>query len=317
MRPIKAPRENALELKSLLDTETLTAKQIQLVIDSSLAIKRATQEGKPYPHSLVGKTVILLFFEPSTRTRTSFEMAAKRLGATTLVLTKEASSTEKGETLYDTAKTIEAMQPDVLILRHPSAGSPNHLDQILNIPVINAGDGFHEHPTQALLDLMTIQESKSQIEGLRVLIVGDIAHSRVARSDIYALKTMGATVSVCGPPTLIPPQIEKLGVEVFLNLDEAVVNQDVIIVLRIQFERLGVSQIPSRGEYSRYYGVSSRVLKLCKPDVLIMHPGPVNRGLELATEVADGSNSVILTQVSNGVLVRMALLHLLTGGGKL
>jgi aspartate carbamoyltransferase catalytic subunit len=316
MGSIKAPRENALELKSLLDTETLTAGQIQMVIDCALSIKRSTEEGKPYPSSLKGKTVILLFFEPSTRTRTSFELAASRLGATTLVLTRESSSAEKGETLYDTAKTIEAMQPDVLVLRHPSAGSPNHLDQILNIPVINAGDGFHEHPTQALLDLMTIQEFKPSIKGLKVLIVGDIAHSRVARSDIYALKTMGAEVSVCGPPTLLPPQMERMGVQVFLNLDEAVVNQDVIITLRIQFERLGVSQIPSRGEYARYYGVSSRVLKRCKEDVLIMHPGPVNRGLELATEVADGSNSVILNQVSNGVLVRMALLHLLTGGGK-
>ncbi len=303
-----------LGVKSILGTEFLKAEQIETVLNCAFSFKKRLESGKPLPESLKGKTTILLFFEASTRTRSSFELAAKRLKGDVLVLTKEMSSVEKGETLYDTAKTIEAMHPDLLVLRHPSAGSPYHLSKILGIPIINAGDGFHEHPTQALLDVMTISEFKPSLKGLKVLIVGDIAHSRVARSDIYALKTMGAEVSVCGPPTLVPPRMAEMGVEVHFDLDKAVKDKDVIIALRIQFERIGAMQIPSRGEYSRFYGISSRVLKLCKEDVLIMHPGPVNRGLEIAPDVADGSHSVILNQVGNGVLVRMALLHLLTGG---
>lgn len=306
--------QNAIGVKSLLSTEGLTAAQVETILDTAFYFKKLNEAKKPLPQSLDNKTVFLLFFEPSTRTRSSFALAAKRLGGNTLVLNKEVSSASKGETLYDTAKTIEAMQPDVLILRHPSAGSPLHLSKILNVPIINAGDGFHEHPTQALLDLMTIREFKKDLKGLNVLIVGDIAHSRVARSDIYALQTMGANVSVCGPPTLVPPKAEKLGVKAYYDLDQAVKDQDVIIVLRIQFERLGQGQMPSKGEYSKFYGVSKRILGLCKKDVLIMHPGPVNRGLELSAEVADGEHSVILNQVANGVLVRMSLLHLLTGG---
>ncbi len=310
---MSAPK-NALGLKSILGTETLSADQIQKVIKTAFKIKEGSQKGKPYPSPAADKTVVLLFFEGSTRTRGSFEIAAKRLGANTMVITKEFSSSSKGETLRDTAKTLEAMQPDLLVLRHPSAGSPYHLDQILNIPVINAGDGFHEHPTQALLDLMTIQEFKGDLKGLKVLIVGDIAHSRVARSDIYALNTMGAKVSVCGPPTLLPPHVDKLGVKTCWNLDEAIPEQDVIILLRIQFERLGGAQIPSVGEYTRYYGMTTERLAKCKKEVLVMHPGPMNRGVELAPKVADGPRSVILNQVSNGVLVRMALLHLMLGG---
>lgn len=316
MRASKPPRSahsQALQLKSILGTEFLKKEQIQMILETAFYFKQVS-ESRQLPQSLQGKTVILLFFEASTRTRSSFELAARRLGATVLTLAKDGSSAEKGETLVDTAKNIEAMNPDVLVLRHPSAGSPFHLDQKLGLPVVNAGDGFHEHPTQALLDLMTIIEFKKSIEGLKVLIVGDIAHSRVARSDIYALKTMGAEVSVCGPPTLLPPKVEQMGVTVFDHLDEAVVNQDVIITLRIQFERLGTGQSPSRGEYSRFYGINKRVLALCKEDVLVMHPGPVNRGVELSPEVADGPQSLILNQVSNGVLVRMAVLHLLTGG---
>jgi len=301
-------------LKSLLGTESLKADQIQTILDTAFYFRKLQDEKKPIPPSLANRTVILLFFEASTRTRSSFELAAKRLGGNVLVLTKEMSSTEKGETLYDTAKTIEAMAPDILVLRHPSAGSPHFLDQVLEIPVVNAGDGFHEHPTQALLDLMTIIEFGKEIKGRKVLIVGDIAHSRVARSNIYALKTMGAEVSVCGPPTLIPPRAEDLGVKVFFDLEEAVKGQDIVMMLRIQLERMSRGQLPSRGEYARFYGMSSRILKLCKPDVLIMHPGPVNRGVEIAPEVADGSNSLILNQVANGVTMRMALLHLLTGG---
>lgn len=307
-------KKNALGLKSLLGTETLTADQIQKVLKCSFHIKELAQKGKTLESPAAGKTVVLLFFEPSTRTRGSFEIAAKRLGADTMVVTKEFSSSSKGETLRDTARTLEAMTPDLLVLRHPSAGSPFHLDQILNIPIINAGDGFHEHPTQALLDLMTIAEFKGDLKGLKVLIVGDIAHSRVARSDIYALQTMGAKVSVCGPPTLLPPQVEKLGVKSYWNLDEAIPDHDVVILLRIQFERLAGGQIPSIGEYTRYYGMTMDRLAQCKKDVLVMHPGPMNRGVELAPKVADGPRSVILNQVANGVLVRMALLHLLLGG---
>jgi aspartate carbamoyltransferase catalytic subunit len=305
---------NVLALKSILGTEHLTSTQIKTILNCAFFFKEAAKNRQPVPMTVQGKTVILLFFEPSTRTRSSFELAAKRLHANTIVLTKEMSSSEKGETLYDTAKNIEAMHPDILVLRHPSAGSPHHLDKILNIPVINAGDGFHEHPTQALLDLMTMQEFKGKLEGLKVLIVGDIAHSRVARSDIYALKTMGAEVSVCGPPTLLPPHVDKLGVKVFYDLDKAVKEQDVVMVLRIQFERLNSSQSPSKGEYSRFYGLTKKVLDLCTKEVLVMHPGPVNRGVELSPEVADGPRSVILDQVSNGVLIRMALIHLLLGG---
>lgn len=307
-------RINALGIKSILGTEHLKAPQIQTILDTAFFFKTLHDGRKPMPATLANKTIILLFFEASTRTRSSFELAAKRLGANTLVLTKEMSSTEKGETLYDTAKTIEAMTPDLLVLRHPSAGSPYNLDQILHIPVVNAGDGFHEHPTQALLDLMTIKEFRGEVRGMKVLIVGDIAHSRVARSNIYTLKTMGAEVSVCGPPTLLPPRVEDLGVKVFYDFDEAVKNQDVVMMLRIQIERMNRGQLPSKGEYARYYGMSSRVLGLCKKDVLIMHPGPVNRGVELSPEVADGASSVILNQVANGVLLRMAVLHLLTGG---
>ncbi len=304
--------QNALGTRSILGTESLSASQIRNLLDTAFFYRTHWREGKPSPAS--GKTVVLFFFEPSTRTRVSFELAAKRLGATTVFLGNEGSSVGKGETLYDTAKTLEAMAPDLIVLRHPSAGSPHFLNRHLQVPVVNAGDGFHEHPTQALLDAMTIEESKGKIAGLKVLIVGDIAHSRVARSNIYCLKTMGAEVSVCGPPTLLPPKVEKLGVKVFYDLNEAVKDQDVVILLRIQFERFESGQTPSRGEYSRYYGMNARVMALCKPDVLVMHPGPMNRGLELSTEIADGPHSVILNQVSNGVLIRMAVLHLLLGG---
>jgi aspartate carbamoyltransferase catalytic subunit len=305
---------SSLGVRSLLGTEFLEKNQIEQILKLSFLFKEKIDQGQPVPQTLLGKTAILLFFEPSTRTRSSFELAAKRLGGNTIVLTKEGSSAEKGETLVDTAKTVEAMRPDVLVLRHPSAGSPFHLNRILETPVVNAGDGFHEHPTQALLDLMTLQEFKGKIEGLKVLIVGDIAHSRVARSNIYALKTMGAEVTVCGPPTLLPPKVEQMGVGVHYELDKAVQGQDVIMTLRIQFERLNAGQSPSRGEYSKFYGISGSILKLAKPEVLIMHPGPVNRGVEISPEVADGSRSVILNQVGNGVVVRMAVLHLLTGG---
>jgi aspartate carbamoyltransferase catalytic subunit len=312
MRSQKPSSSNVLGIKSILSTESLTEGQIRKILDCAFFFKSA---GSRIHSPMEGKTAALLFFEASTRTRGSFELAAKRLGAFTMTMSKEGSSTEKGETLYDTAKTIEAMQPDVLVLRHSSAGTPNHLDRILSIPVVNAGDGFHEHPTQALLDLMTIEGSLKRIDGLKVLIVGDIAHSRVARSDIYALKTMGAEVSVCGPPTLLPPKMESMGVKVFIDLEKVVKDQDVIILLRIQMERMSAGQLPSKGEYARFYGLSDGVIRrCCKPNVLVMHPGPINRGVELSPEVADGPHSLILNQVANGVLVRMAVLHLLVGG---
>jgi len=314
MNSPSASPANALKLKSLLGTEFLKKEQIQLLMSTGLAFKARSERGETIPPTLQNKSAVLLFFEASTRTRSSFELAVQRLRGNAIVLTKQGSSTEKGETLLDTARNIEAMSPDVLILRHPSAGSPFLLDKALGLPILNAGDGFHEHPTQALLDLMTIFENRKKLQGTRVLIVGDIAHSRVARSDIYALKTMGAEVSVCGPPTLLPPKVEKMGVQVFHELDKAVKDQDVVMMLRIQFERLSAGQSPSQSEYSRFYGMNRRVLKLCRPDVLIMHPGPVNRGVELATEVADSSHSVILNQVTNGVMLRMAALHLLLGG---
>ncbi|NBX83051.1 aspartate carbamoyltransferase catalytic subunit [bacterium] len=314
MNPAAHPTGNALHLKSLLGTESLKTEQIQILISTALAFKDRWDQQEPIPPTLAGKSVVMLFFEASTRTRSSFELAVQRLGGNPLVLTKSGSSTEKGETLLDTAKNIEAMDPDLLVLRHPSAGTPFLLDKTLSLPIVNAGDGFHEHPTQALLDLMTIFERRKRIQGIRVLIVGDIAHSRVARSDIYALQAMGAEVSVCGPPTLLPPKVEKMGVTLFHHLEQAVENQDVVMMLRIQHERFSSGQSPSKGEYARFYGMNQRILEMCSSDVLIMHPGPVNRGVELSTEVADSSRSVILNQVANGVFLRIAVMHLLLGG---
>ncbi len=308
------PPSNALGTRSILSAEDLNAKQIRSILDTAFFFKSQWRTQKPLENPVAGKTVVLFFFESSTRTRVSFELASKRLGATTIFLGNQGTSIGKGETLYDTAKTLEAMEPDLIVLRHPSAGSPHFLNEVLKVPVVNAGDGFHEHPTQALLDAMTIEEFKGKIAGQKVLIVGDIAHSRVARSNIHLLRTMGAEVTVCGPPTLLPPKVEKLGVNVSYDLDSAVRDQDVIILLRIQFERFEGGQGPSSGEYRRFYGMNARIAELCKPDVLVMHPGPINRGLELSTEVADGPHSVILNQVSNGVVVRMAVLHLLLGG---
>ncbi len=310
-------RNDVLGTRSILSTESLSADQIRKILDTAFFFKTHWREQTRAANPVAGRTVVLFFFEPSTRTRVSFELAAKRLGANTVFLGNEGSSAGKGETLYDTARTLEAMEPDVIVLRHPSAGSPNFLNQVLKIPIINAGDGFHEHPTQALLDAMTIEEFKGKIRGQKVLIVGDIAHSRVARSNIYLLQTMGAEVSVCGPPTLLPPKVENLGVKVFYDLDAALADQDVVMMLRIQFERFESGQTPSSGEYKKFFGMNAKRAERCKPDVLIMHPGPMNRGLELSTEVADGPHSVILNQVSNGVVVRMAALHLLTGGAAL
>lgn len=265
--------------------------------------------------ALRGKTVINLFFENSTRTRTSFEIAGKRLSADVINISKSVSSASKGESLIDTAKNLMAMAPDIIVVRHPSAGAPHALSRILKARIINAGDGAHEHPTQALLDLLTIRDHKKNIAGLKVGIVGDIVHSRVARSNIHGLKAFGADITVIGPKSLIPIGVESLGVKVSYKLTDVIGDLDVIMMLRIQNERLLKPPFPSLREYSRFYGLNTGVLKEAKPDVVILHPGPVNRGVEIAPEVADGPYSFILDQVKNGVAVRMALLYLLAGEG--
>jgi aspartate carbamoyltransferase catalytic subunit len=263
---------------------------------------------------LRGLTVVNLFFEPSTRTRTSFELAEKRLSADTINIAASSSSAVKGETLKDTAKNIEAMSIDMLVVRHSAPGSAGFLAGVLGCPVINAGDGAHEHPTQALLDLFTVKQKRGRIDGLKVAIVGDILHSRVARSNIWGFTKLGAGVSVCGPPTLIPPEIESMGVEVHYDIERVIPEADVVMMLRIQTERLHGCFFPSVREYSEFYGLDADRMRKAKPDVTIMHPGPLNRGVEITPEVADGPYSVILDQVKYGLAVRMAVLFLLSGG---
>lgn len=300
--------------KDLLGLEYLTAEEIELILDTAKSFKEvSTRKVKKVP-TLRGKTVVSLFFEPSTRTRISFELAAKRLSADTIGITQATSSAVKGETLKDTAKNIEAMNVDVVILRHSMPGAPHLLAKAIEPSVINAGDGAHEHPTQGLLDLFTIREKRGFVKGLKVSIIGDIAHSRVARSNIWGLKKMGAEVTVCGPSTLMPVEIEKMGVHVTNNLDEAIEGADVLNVLRIQLERQKKGLFPSIREYIKLFGVNRERLKNAKEDILIMHPGPINRGIELTPDVADGPYSVILEQVTNGIAVRMAVLFLVTGG---
>ena len=303
----------AWKRKDLLSMQDLDAAEIGDLLDTAETMKEiAGREIKKVP-TLRGKTVVNLFYEASTRTRTSFEIAGKWLSADVINFSASGSSAEKGESLLDTAKNIEAMSPDVVVVRHKASGAAALLARHLNCAVVNAGDGAHEHPTQALLDLLTIREKKGHLDGLNVAIVGDVAHSRVARSNIHGMKTMGMTVTVAGPPTLIPAACQELGVKVSHRLEEAIAHADVIMMLRLQHERMqGASSRPLR-EYSRVWGLSLARLQQCRPDVLIMHPGPVNRGVELSPEVADGPYSVILDQVKNGVAVRMAVLYLLTG----
>jgi aspartate carbamoyltransferase catalytic subunit len=299
--------------KDLLSTQDLDAAEIQTVLDTAESMKEiATREIKKVP-TLRGKTVVNLFYEASTRTRTSFEIAGKWLSADVINFSGSGSSAEKGESFLDTARNIEAMSPDVVVVRHRAAGAPALLARHLRCAVVNAGDGAHEHPTQALLDLLTIREKKGHLDGLNVTIVGDIAHSRVARSNIHAMRKTGITVTVAGPPTLVPPACPELGVKVSHRLEEAIAHADVIMMLRLQQERMRGGLIPSIREYSRVWGLGLERLRHCRPDVLIMHPGPVNRGVELAPEVADSRYSVILDQVANGVAVRMAVLYLLAG----
>jgi aspartate carbamoyltransferase catalytic subunit len=302
--------------KDLLGIKHLESEEIELILETAETFKEiSTRPIKKVP-TLRGRTVVHLFYEPSTRTRTSFEIAAKRLSADTFNISASTSSIVKGETLVDTARNLEAMNPDVIVLRHSAAGAPHLLARHVEASVINAGDGMHEHPTQALLDLLTIRDKKGTISGQTIAIIGDIAHSRVARSNIWALTKMGARVLVAGPPTMIPQDLNKLGVEVFYHPEDVISEADVIMMLRIQLERQGQMLLPSLREYARVFGLDEGKLSTAKPDVLIMHPGPINRGVEISPSVADGPYSVILDQVNNGVAVRMALLYLLIGGEK-
>jgi aspartate carbamoyltransferase catalytic subunit len=297
----------------LLGLEELTAAELLTILDTAESFVEITQRRLKKVPALQGKVMVNLFFEPSTRTRTSFSLAAKRLSADTVDFTASASSVSKGESFIDTAKNIEAMGMDVMVVRHATSGAPHLLAQQLQCSVINAGDGAHEHPTQGLLDAFTIRRAKGRIEGLTIGLVGDIAHSRVARSNIHALTKLGAHVIVCGPPTLIPPTIKTLGVEVAFRLDDILNKLDVVNLLRIQFERQRNGLFPSIHEYASLFGMDSQRLRNCKPDVLILAPGPINRGVEVTPEVADGPNSAILQQVTNGLAVRMAVLYLLCG----
>ncbi len=303
----------SLKHKNLLSLAPLSVEDIHLILETADSFKEVSgREIKKVP-ALRGRTVVNLFFEPSTRTRTSFELAAKRLSADVINFSPSSSSVVKGETLLDTARNIEAMQADIIVLRHSSAGAAETLARGVKSSVINAGDGWHEHPTQALLDLYTIRERGMAFKGLRVAIVGDVAHSRVARSNILALTKLGAEVRVVGPPTMIPLGIEKMGVRVFHHLDEGLRDVQVIMMLRLQLERQGRALFPTIREYARLYGLTAERVKLADPKAIVMHPGPINRGVEIAPEVADSLSSVILDQVANGVAVRMGVLYLMSG----
>lgn len=300
--------------KHLLDIESLTAAEITTLLDTARAFKAVGERSIKKVPALRGKTVINLFIEPSTRTRISFELAAQRLTADVINFSAEASSLKKGETLKDTARNLEALNADIIIIRHSATGAPHFLARFLNASVVNAGDGAHEHPTQALLDVFTIREKKGRVAGLNVTILGDILYSRVARSNIWALLKLGANVTLCGPSTLVPRVFEDMGCRVTYNLEDAIASADIINLLRIQHERQRKSMFPSLGEYSSLFGLNRARLARLKPDVLIMHPGPINRGVEIDSDVADGSQSVILEQVTNGLAVRMAVLFLVNGG---
>ncbi|MFA5867585.1 MAG: aspartate carbamoyltransferase catalytic subunit [Actinomycetota bacterium] len=300
--------------KDLLGIRELSKDDVELILDTAASLKEVSgREIKKVP-ALRGRTVVNLFLEPSTRTRTSFELAAKRLSADVINFSAKTSSIVKGESLKDTAETLEAMNADLVVIRHSAAGAAHFLTRVSRLGVINAGDGAHEHPTQALLDLYTIRETLGRIEGLKITIVGDIAHSRVARSNILGFTKMGAEVTVVGPPTLIPAEIEGLGCRVSYDLDPVLPDTDVIYLLRLQRERMAESLLPSLREYAGRYGLSDRRLGLSKKDVVIMHPGPMNRGIEIISDIADLPQAVITEQVANGVAVRMAVLFLMLGG---
>ncbi len=299
--------------RHLLDIESLSVEEILTILDTARGFKAVgTRAIKTVP-ALRGKTVVNLFVEPSTRTRISFELAAQRLTADVINFNADASSLKKGESLRDTARNLEAMNADIIVIRHSAAGAPHFLARFLQSSVVNAGDGAHEHPTQALLDVFTIREKKGRIEGLKVVIVGDVLFSRVARSNIWALRKLGAEVTLCGPPTLVPTVFEQLGCRVCWNIDDALRDADVVNLLRIQHERQRASMFPGIGEYRTQFGLDRSRLATLKSDLMIMHPGPINRGVEIDADSADGERSVILEQVTNGLAVRMAVLYLVTG----
>ncbi len=305
--------------KHLLGIRELAAGEITHLLDTAETFRDVSKREIKKVPALRGRTVINLFFEPSTRTRTSFEIAAKRLSADAVNISVATSSVSKGETLLDTARNLEAMSPDCIVLRHSMAGAPYHLAKICNSSIVNAGDGAHEHPTQALLDALTIRERKGRIDGLSVAVIGDILHSRVARSNIYLLTKLGATVRVAGPGTLVPAEFAELveqGLRIERSVEDAVAGADVVMILRIQRERQDAAFFPSMREYAVHYGLHPEHRKRAAPDAIVMHPGPINRGIEISSEIADGSSSLILDQVTNGVAVRMAVLYLLAGGSR-
>jgi aspartate carbamoyltransferase catalytic subunit len=307
----------SLSHKDLLGIEQLSVDEITLILDTAEALREVSARAVKKVPTLRGKTVINLFFEPSTRTRSSFEVAEKRLSADILSFSTATSSVTKGETLLDTAHNLEAMAPDIIVIRHESSGAPHLLARECRSSIINAGDGMHEHPTQALLDGLTVRTVKGRLEGLKLAIIGDISHSRVARSDTLLFHKMGAEVCVCGPPTLIPWDFHKLGASITSKMDEAIDGADVIMMLRLQNERMNEALIPSTREYYNYYGLTREKMRLAKKDTIVMHPGPMNRGVEIDSDVADSGCSVILNQVANGVATRMAVLYLLTGNAGL
>ncbi len=301
----------SLSNRHLLGLNGVSREDLQLILDTATTFREVLERPIKKVPTLQGKTIVNLFFEDSTRTRISFELAQKRLSADTINFSTSTSSVKKGETFKDTVRNIEAMKVDMIVVRHKSAGVPQYLTRISKANIINAGDGLHEHPTQGLLDMYSIRERLGKIEGLKVCIVGDVAHSRVALSNIFGLKTMGAEVSVCGPMTMIPYGIESLGVKVYTTIDEAIKKNDVLNVLRIQLERNAGTRIPSLREYHNYFGITTERINRLNKEILILHPGPINRGVEISSEVADGPYQVILDQVTNGVAVRMAVLYLL------
>jgi aspartate carbamoyltransferase catalytic subunit len=304
------------EKKDILDIESLEPGEISMILDTAMGMKEISERPVKKVPTLRGKTIVLFFQEPSTRTKLSFDTAAKRLSADSISISKSSSSIVKGETLIDTAQNLEAMKPDIIVLRHPSSGAPHLIAKRVKCSVINAGDGIHAHPSQALLDMMSVREKKGKIEGLNIAIIGDIAHSRVARSDIGGFSKMGANVSICAPQTMIPMGIENLGCTVKPNIETCVEGADVIMMLRIQKERQGNILFPTEREYATLFGLNKARLALAKKDAIVMHPGPMNRGVEISSDIADSNHSIILEQVTNGVALRMALFYLLAGGSR-
>ncbi len=305
-----------MALRHFLRLEGVAAEEIRRLLDTAASFKEISERDIKKVPTLRGKTVVNLFFEPSTRTRTSFEIAAKRLSADTINISAATSSVSKGETLADTARNLAAMRPDAIVVRHPASGAAEFLARMVTCPIINGGDGMHEHPTQALVDLLTIRERLDELAGCTVAIVGDLLHSRVARSNIFGLRALGATVRLVGPRTLLPPEFAALGVALSTSLTEGVRDADVIMMLRLQRERQGANYVPTLDEYARYFCLTEEVVRLASPHVIILHPGPLNRGVEIASNVADGPYSVIMDQVTNGIAVRMAVLYVLVAARK-